>query len=195
MKKSDLTKQSIIKEATKLFYKNGYQLTSTKQLAQAIGYSEGLIFKYFKSKHGLLNAVMLQITDQLKENSVEELTNILNAPLSFQEKLKKFIENRIRFVEDNIEVITIIIHQTHYDENLRKMISIIVKDKVNTMILNFLKVGVSEGVIDEKYNLDLPLALIKNLIFEAIFENAILRHEYNKSSIFEKVDIIIRGIS
>lgn len=51
-------KERIIQTALELFASEGYQNTSTSKIACKAGVSEGLIFKHFQSKDGLLEAVI-----------------------------------------------------------------------------------------------------------------------------------------
>lgn len=50
--------ERILSCGLQLFAKNGYNATSTSQIAKAAEVSEGLIFRHFKSKEGLLNAIL-----------------------------------------------------------------------------------------------------------------------------------------
>lgn len=50
--------ESILNSALKLFATEGYASTSTSKVAKAAGVSEGLIFRHFNSKEGLLNAIL-----------------------------------------------------------------------------------------------------------------------------------------
>ncbi len=56
----------IIQAALELFANEGYSATSTSKVAQHAGVSEGLIFRHFKNKEGLLEAIILQGEEQLK---------------------------------------------------------------------------------------------------------------------------------
>lgn len=59
--------ERILQEALRLFALNGFASTSTNKVAKAAGVSEGLIFRHFKSKEGLLDAVMDQGSELLKQ--------------------------------------------------------------------------------------------------------------------------------
>lgn len=48
----------ILQAAEQLFASNGYHATSTSKVAKAAGVSEGLIFRHFGNKEGLLKAIM-----------------------------------------------------------------------------------------------------------------------------------------
>ena len=67
-------KEKILEVALQLFADHGYASTSTSKIAKAAGVSEALIFRHFKSKEGLLQAIM----DQGKERSLEIYKDLLN---------------------------------------------------------------------------------------------------------------------
>ncbi|HNP19038.1 MAG TPA: TetR/AcrR family transcriptional regulator [Fulvivirga sp.] len=50
--------EKILQSALQLFALEGYHATSTSKVAKQAGVSEGLIFKHYTSKEGLLNAVV-----------------------------------------------------------------------------------------------------------------------------------------
>ena len=49
--------EKILTTALQLFADKGYDATSTSKVAKAAGVSEGLIFRHFGNKEGLLNAI------------------------------------------------------------------------------------------------------------------------------------------
>lgn len=59
-------KEKILQKALELFANEGYQNTSTSKIACKAGVSEGLIFKHFQSKEGLLNAVVNLANEDIK---------------------------------------------------------------------------------------------------------------------------------
>lgn len=63
--------QSIIQAALILFAKEGYHATSTSKVAKAAGVSEGLIFRHFGNKEGLLQAILDEGERRLKELFVD----------------------------------------------------------------------------------------------------------------------------
>lgn len=58
--------EAILQAALKLFATQGYNSTPTSQIAKEAGVSEGLIFRHFDSKEGLLNAVLQQGENSFK---------------------------------------------------------------------------------------------------------------------------------
>lgn len=59
--------ENIVKAALQLFAKEGYNATSTSKVAKAAGVSEGLIFRHFRNKEGLLHAILEFGSEKFKE--------------------------------------------------------------------------------------------------------------------------------
>jgi AcrR family transcriptional regulator len=76
-------KENILKAALELFAKDGYNATATSRIAKKAGVSEGLIFRHFKNKKGLLAAIM---------DDVELRISQLMGPIIFQEDPKKVLK-------------------------------------------------------------------------------------------------------
>ncbi|MEO1436787.1 MAG: helix-turn-helix domain-containing protein, partial [Bacteroidota bacterium] len=80
-------RSTILEVALDLFARQGYDSTSTSKIAMAAGVSEGLIFRHFGNKKGLLDAIMQsgksQIGVQLDEiRSIDDPAALIQAVLS-----------------------------------------------------------------------------------------------------------------
>lgn len=60
-------KESILVAALELFANDGYNVTSTSKIAKKAGVSEGLIFRHFRNKKGLLDAIVQDAERKLHE--------------------------------------------------------------------------------------------------------------------------------
>lgn len=58
--------EKILHAALALFAKEGFHATSTSKVAKAAGVSEGLIFRHFGNKEGLLQAILEEGENRLK---------------------------------------------------------------------------------------------------------------------------------
>lgn len=58
--------EKILQAALQLFAKEGYHATSTSKVAKLAGVSEGLIFRHFGNKEGLLHAILAEGENKLK---------------------------------------------------------------------------------------------------------------------------------
>lgn len=59
------TKDKIIYESLKLFSRDGYDATSTRAIARSIECSDAVIYKHFKSKQEILDAIVEICSDRL----------------------------------------------------------------------------------------------------------------------------------
>ena len=84
-------KDKILESALELFAEKGYDSTSTSAVAKRAGVSEGLIFRHFENKDGLLKAI-LELGKEMayaeyaglfrKEDPKEVLRSILEFPFN-----------------------------------------------------------------------------------------------------------------
>jgi len=58
MKKSDITRQRVLEVTSDLFRRNGYQATSMRDIATALGMKSGSLYYYYDSKEALLAAIL-----------------------------------------------------------------------------------------------------------------------------------------
>ena len=72
MKKSEETKQKILETTIETISEKGYAPTTTKEIAERAGVSEGTIFKYFGSKKELLRKIVETTIRDFKEYSVNK---------------------------------------------------------------------------------------------------------------------------
>ena len=78
--------EQILNAALKLFAEDGFKGTSTSKIAKEAGVSEGLIFRHFKNKNGLLAAVLEMGEEKAKQ---------LFADIIFEEDPKSVIRKTI----------------------------------------------------------------------------------------------------
>ncbi|MBK9338613.1 MAG: TetR/AcrR family transcriptional regulator [Lewinellaceae bacterium] len=59
-------KENILQTALRLFAENGFDRTPTSQIAREAGVSEGLIFRHYGNKAGLLGAIIQRGSEQVE---------------------------------------------------------------------------------------------------------------------------------
>lgn len=63
----------ILKAVRRVFVEKGFHGTTTRELAQAAGVSEALLFKHFPSKKALFSAIQLSCFNDEKPRIIEQL--------------------------------------------------------------------------------------------------------------------------
>ncbi|MEZ4900945.1 MAG: TetR/AcrR family transcriptional regulator [Spirosomataceae bacterium] len=87
-------KENILEAALQLFANEGYNATSTSTIAKQAKVSEGLIFRHFENKKGLLDAIMQEAENRLQvmftsilfeEDPQEVIDKTIKLPFSIKE--------------------------------------------------------------------------------------------------------------
>lgn len=65
------TKERIVEEALTLFSVNGYNGTSVKNIADAVGIKDSSIYKHYRSKREIVDAIVGQMRQKVSRMSVE----------------------------------------------------------------------------------------------------------------------------
>ena len=111
-------KKKTIEAAIKLFAKQGYNGTSTLQIAKVAGVSQATVFKYFKTKEDLLYSITLPVLPKLY---LVFLGKVQNAN-SIQELIRYIVRDRFEFLEENSNTVKILYSEILTNENLKKQV-------------------------------------------------------------------------
>lgn len=92
VKDPDERKQEIVAAAIRVFARNGYEKTSISDIAKEINISQGLCYRYFKSKEEIYDAAIEEYADyivthnikryQLKNKSLKEQIQLMSGRTS-----------------------------------------------------------------------------------------------------------------
>jgi AcrR family transcriptional regulator len=91
--------EKIIEAALELFTKDGFHATSTSKVAKQAGVSEGLIFRHFENKNGLLAAIAKMAEEKMgaifygvisESDPKEKIRLFLEMPFKIKEEDKEF---------------------------------------------------------------------------------------------------------
>lgn len=85
IKSVDERRQEILDGAVKLFSEKGYDKTSISDIATCLGISQGLCYRYFKSKEDIFKSA---IDEYAKSIAYEMIEVITSSELTIEEKIK-----------------------------------------------------------------------------------------------------------
>ncbi|MFT9485940.1 MAG: TetR/AcrR family transcriptional regulator [Tepidibacillus sp.] len=112
MKKEE-REQQIIEAARKVFIEKGYKGATTIEIAQVAEISEVTLFRYFSSKQELF----MQAIEPILTAPLEEAIVVSNG-LDNMARLKKVLEERIRFISENRDLIKLILMESQLQNEL-----------------------------------------------------------------------------
>ncbi len=91
--KRSSTREKILGVALRLFSRKGFKETTIKDIAKEVGITEGAIYRHFSSKEEIINSLLKEITQELRQkifesiergkNDEERLNNIIDALLEY----------------------------------------------------------------------------------------------------------------
>lgn len=185
-KRSIEKKEKIIKSGFELICEKGYYNTNTAEIAKAAGVSTGIVYQYFKDKHGILVEgikkyasdifyPMLNITTNIKidKNNLEEiLRNMINT----------FIENHKLSQIAHEEIMSM----THSDKEIAEFF----QENEMTMTKNISKILLDNGFdskhLDEKVHI--AIHLIDDLCHEIVY------HKHKDLDYDVMINLVIENI-
>ena len=92
MNTNDNMEQRIREVAQELFFKQGYALTSTTQIANEVGCTQALVHYYYRTKENLFRQIFLE--------QVQAALNVIGQSLMNMEQFDEFIQNAISMYFD-----------------------------------------------------------------------------------------------
>ena len=92
-------REQILTSALEMFSIEGYDATSTSRVAKSAGVSEGLIFRHFSNKEGLLNALLQRGSEMIQDyvsflseidDPSERLESMIDMTFDMSDEHKRF---------------------------------------------------------------------------------------------------------
>lgn len=113
-------KKQVLKAAINLFSKQGYDGTSTAQIAEASGMSQATIFKYYKSKEDLLLVILKPLIEHLLPVYGKEFAKKLSQQDQDLANMIHFIvQDRYSFLVQNKDAVMILISQLLINQQIK----------------------------------------------------------------------------
>ncbi len=105
------TKENILNVSKKLFFKNGFKETSIRQIAKKANVTSGALYKHFKSKEDILDAIISPYTDDFIKQC-EDFTlefEVLLDQASTEEEIKHLLKREeamwlYNYINKNVDI-------------------------------------------------------------------------------------------
>ncbi|XWK90932.1 MAG: TetR/AcrR family transcriptional regulator [Phormidium sp.] len=137
----DATRNRIIKAAQKLFARQGYDGTTTRDLATAAGVAEGTVFRHFPNK----KAILIEVATQ---GWVEILTDLLTelSEMESYEAVGKVMRQRMLNFHKNGDLMRVCFMEAQFHEDLRDRVQTEVIDKMTNVAEAFFETAMERGI-------------------------------------------------
>ena len=137
----DATRNRIIKAAQKLFARQGYDGTTTRDLAIAAGVAEGTVFRHFPNK----KAILIEVAT---EGWVEILTDLLTelSEMGSYEAVAQVMRRRMLNFHKNGDLMRVCFMEAQFHEDLRDRVQTEVIDKMTNVAEAFFETAMEKGI-------------------------------------------------
>lgn len=154
--------QMVLIASLELFSEIGFENTKTNDIAKRANVSEGTVYSFFKTKEGILNAIVSEFMDEIIPNIIFEFSdkNFINNYSSFSEFIYTIVKDRLMFIQENLLQLKIIFQRILIDKDLVKKIEKIVVDGILQSISSILNYYKKNNII-----IDLPNERIVRYLF------------------------------
>ncbi|MEM9137151.1 MAG: TetR/AcrR family transcriptional regulator [Cyanobacteria bacterium P01_F01_bin.42] len=130
----------ILEAGQHLFAKNGYERTTTKQLAEAAHISEGTFFRYFKHKKDLLVEIVSQGWSVLLTDLLIELSEMPS-----DRAIAPMLKHWIAELQMQSDLIRVALMEVQYHPELSARIETEVLSKMTSVTEAFVSDGIARG--------------------------------------------------
>jgi len=123
--KKEKTQERILETAADIFIKEGYAASRTSEIATVSEVSEATVFKYFKSKQGLLDAVVSKFVENMnKKIVIDPLYRIFEEQkdASPEVMFKALFANRIELLHGFNRYAIVTLMESRFNAHIRETI-------------------------------------------------------------------------
>ncbi|HEY9617185.1 MAG TPA: helix-turn-helix domain-containing protein [Microcoleaceae cyanobacterium] len=136
-----VTRNRILKSALRLFAQQGYDGTTTRDLAEAAEVAEGTLFRHFPNK----KAILIEVASQ---GWVELLTDLLTelSGMGSYKAVAQVMRRRMLHLHQNADVLKVCFMEAQFHEDLRDRIQSEVITKMTDVAEAFFQTAMDQGI-------------------------------------------------
>jgi len=116
--------QAVLQASLTLFADQGFDRTTTKDIAQLAQVAEGTVYKQFKTKQDILNAILAPFAQDVIPQAANEFLGSLRdqKSLPFADFLRLAVKDRMTYALDNRRQIRILVPELLHNADLAKQL-------------------------------------------------------------------------
>lgn len=180
------TRHKILQSAQKLFARQGFDGTTTKDLAADAGVAEGTLFRYFSNK----KAILIEVATQGWVNMLTDLLTELSEMASYK-AISQMMRRRMGNMSENLDMMKVCFMEAQFHPELRDRIQSEVISKMTEIAEVYFEEAIAKGI----YRANLSPRVIAN-VFVGMFAVAGFSNEtMSKASSPLELQQMAEGIS
>jgi AcrR family transcriptional regulator len=135
------TRTRILSAALRLFASQGFDGTTTRDLAQAAGVAEGTLFRHFPNK----KAILVEVATN---GWVEILTDLLTelSEMGSYKAIAQVMRRRMWNMHKNVDLMRVCFMEAQFHPDLRDRIQLEVIDKMSSVAEAFFQTAMDKGI-------------------------------------------------
>ena len=149
-----LKQRRVLLSSLKLFSEIGFENTTSSLIAERAGVSEGTVFSYFKTKEGILAAILSTFLEQVIPEVIADFSEkkFTVDQETFPFFLKNIVRDRLFFIQENQMHVKILLGRSFIDKNLSIHLGNIIVQSIIEPISPVLNQFKENGVIRDWSN-------------------------------------------
>ena len=156
LKSSELSlkQRQVLISSLKLFSEIGFENTTSNLIAEHAGVSEGTVFSYFKTKEGILDAILSRFLEQVIPEVIADFSDkrFIIEQETFSLFLKSIVQDRLVFIQNNKMQVKILLSRLLIDKTISEELGNIIVRSIIKPISPILNQFKENGVIRDWSN-------------------------------------------
>ena len=149
-----LKQRRVLLSSLKLFSEIGFENTTSSLIAERAGVSEGTVFSYFKTKEGILEAILSTFLEQVIPEVIADFSEkkFTVDQETFPFFLKSIVRDRLFFIQENQMHVKILLGRSFIDKNISDQLGNVIVHSIIKPISPVLNQFKENGVIRDWSN-------------------------------------------
>ena len=149
-----LKQRKVLISSLKLFSEIGFENTTSNLIAEHAGVSEGTVFSYFKTKEGILDAILSRFLEQVIPEVIADFSDkrFIIEQETFSLFLKSIVQDRLVFIQNNKMQVKILLSRLLIDKTISEELGNIIVRSIIKPISPILNQFKENGVIRDWSN-------------------------------------------
>ena len=149
-----LKQRRVLLSSLKLFSEIGFENTTSSLIAERAGVSEGTVFSYFKTKEGILEAILSTFLEQVIPDVIADFSEkkFTANQESFPLFLRSIVRDRLVFIQENHMQVKILLSRSFIDKTISDQLGNVIIHSIIRPISPVLNQFKEKGVIRDWSN-------------------------------------------